>query len=124
MPLCLIVDESDIVRKVAGRILAGDGFETAGGATLGDAMASLGERPTVDLVLLSGALPGASVDIHVRALREATATRNAAILVSIVETNLGLMTRAKRAGANGFVFRPFDRPSLLSWVERHVAVPA
>ncbi len=125
MPTCLIIDESEIVVKVGARILSGIDLETVGASTVEGGLRALsGKEAGLELVILSGALPDASVDASVRALRAAPATAKAPILVSIVETNLGLMTRAKRAGASGFVFRPFDRASLLSWVDRHLTVAA
>lgn len=125
MSICLIIDESEIVVKVAARILSGIDMETVGAPTLEAALAAIaGREGDLDLVLLSSALGDAPVENHLRALRAAPPTAKAPILVSVVETNLGLMTRAKRAGATGFVFRPFDRASLLAWVDRHLTVAA
>ncbi|MBB3949275.1 response regulator [Aureimonas jatrophae] len=125
MPLCLIIDESEIVVKVAARILSGIDMDAVGASTASAGLALLpGREKELELVILSGALPDSTVEANVRALRAAPATAQVPILVSVVETNLGLMTRAKRAGASGFVFRPFDRASLLAWVDRHLTVAA
>ncbi len=116
MPSCLVIDENHIVLKVAPRILAGLDLETVGVSTLEEGERALGrEGASFDLVLLSSTLPDEPVEAALRRLRAGRAPK-AAILVSIVESNLGLMTRAKRAGASGFVFRPFDRAGLLAWV--------
>ncbi len=117
MPSCLVIDENNIVQKVASRILAGIGIDTVGVSGMQEAEGLLSMTKTsFDLVLLSSTLPGVPVETAVRALREGPVGR-APILVSLVESNLGLMTRSKRAGASGFIFRPFDRASLTAWVE-------
>ncbi|WP_062113711.1 response regulator [Aureimonas sp. AU40] len=117
MPSCLVIDENNIVQKVANRILSGLDIETVAVSGLREAEAILGMKKTrFDLVLLSATMPDTPVDVALRTLR-AGPVGTAPILVSLVEANLGLMTRSKRAGASGFLFRPFDRASLSAWVE-------
>ncbi|RIX98722.1 response regulator [Aureimonas flava] len=128
MSTCLVIDESSIVAKVAARILGGIGLETLGSESMEEAARVLG-KPGADapvLVLVSASLQSTTIEASVRALRADPRTAKARILVSLVESNLGTMTRAKRAGADGFIFRPFDRASLLDWVGPFVeaATPA
>ena len=121
MQSCLVIDENSIVLKVASRVLAGLDARAIGAATLAEAEKLIaGGNERIDLVLLSSTLPDTSVDVALRALRAGSLARTP-ILVSIVEANLGLMTRSKRAGATGFTFRPFDRASLTAWIEPHMA---
>ena len=121
MPSCLVIDENNIVLKVAGRVLSGLGVETVGVSTMSEALTLLEQRTDAfDLVLLSATMPDTLVDGAIRTLR-AGAVPKAPILVSLVDSNLGLMTRSKRAGANGFLFRPFDRASLTAWVQPFLA---
>ncbi|WP_279477738.1 response regulator [Aureimonas sp. SK2] len=119
MSTCLVIDESSIVAKVASRILSGLDLQTVAASTVLDASRLLAEPAAAApaLVLLSASLQGTTVDASVKALRANPKTARAKILVSLVESNLGTMTRAKRAGADGFIFRPFDRASLIAWVE-------
>ena len=124
MTKCLVIDESSIVTKVATRILAGIEIETSGVFSLEEARAQLGSEPLPELVIVSASLTEMPVETAVKALRALPGGAEAAILVSIVETNLGVMTRAKRAGSNGFIFRPFDRASLLAWIDPFVKVAA
>jgi two-component system chemotaxis response regulator CheY len=121
MPSCLVIDENNIVQKVASRILSGLDMETVAVSNLREAEALLDMTKThFDLVLLSSTMPDTPADVALRALR-AGPLGKAPILVSLVEANLGLMTRTKRAGASGFLFRPFDRASLTAWVEPFLA---
>lgn len=124
MPSCLVIDENNIVLKVASRVLSGLGAETVGVLDMDEALAILDQRTDAfDLVLLSATMPDMPVDVALRNLR-AGAVPRAPILVSLVESNLGLMTRSKRAGASGFLFRPFDRATLTAWVQPHLPVAA
>ncbi len=118
MPTCLVIDESSVVAKVAARILTEIDLTTMGADSVSGALKLLAEpgAQAPALVLVSAALQDVSVDASVRALRAHPQTAKAKILVSLVESNLGTMTRAKRAGADGFIFRPFDRRSLIDWV--------
>ncbi len=126
MSTCLVIDESSIVAKVAARILDGLDLETVSATSVSDASRLVAE-PSVQapvLVLVSASLPGTTVEASVKALRADPRTAKAKILVSLIESHLGTMTRAKRAGADGFIFRPFDRASLTGWVEPFVPVKA
>lgn len=118
MTTCLVIDESSIVAKVAARILTGIDLTTVGAESVAGAARLLAEPGAAApvLVLVSASLQNTTVDASVRVLRADPRTAKAKILVSLVESNLGTMTRAKRAGADGFIFRPFDRASLLEWV--------
>lgn len=124
MTTCLVIDEAPIVLKVASRILDQVDVAVSGAADMAEAeglLATVDEAPA--LVILSATLSGTTVDASVRALR-ARLGSGPTILVSLVEADLGAMTRAKRAGANGFVYRPFERRSLLAWTEPFLTVAA
>ena len=63
MPSCLVIDENNIVLKVAGRVLAGLGVETVGVSTMSEALTLLEQRTDAfDLVLLSATMPDTLVD--------------------------------------------------------------
>lgn len=120
MLTCLVIDEYSVVRKVAARILALAGYAVHSSETLEDGATALDRLESVDLVIVSATLPGQGVDEAVRRIRTHPAGRDATILASLVEANLGTMTRAKRAGANGFVYRPFDREAMAQWLRAYV----
>lgn len=111
MTRCLIVDGSSVVRKVAKRILTTPVdivTEAENGSSGLAAMASF--KP--DVVMVDGEL--ADMDVtefvrHVRAMRDLPQPR---IFVMMTELNLALMTKAKRAGANDYLLKPFDRTQL------------
>ncbi|KQT54314.1 hypothetical protein ASG43_01495 [Aureimonas sp. Leaf454] len=119
MRTCLIVDESSVIRKVASRILFQLGFEAQSAANATEALVLLSAGHPFDLVVTASALPDMAADEFVRTVRARAGGRQTVILGSLVEANLGQMTRLKRAGANGFVYKPFDRASLSGWVDAY-----
>jgi two-component system chemotaxis response regulator CheY len=111
MTRCLIVDGSSVVRKVAKRILTtplDDVTEAESGSSGLSVVAS--NKP--DVVIVDGDL--ADMDVtdfirHIRAMRDA---QQPTIFVMMTEMNLALMTKAKRAGADDYLLKPFDRDQL------------
>jgi two-component system chemotaxis response regulator CheY len=121
MQTCLIVDESNVIRKVASRILFQLSFTVENAATGTEALALLAAGDVPDLVIVASLLPDMPAEEFVRALRMRPGGKEAVILASLVEANLGMMTRLKRAGATGFVFKPFDREAMTRWISPYVA---
>lgn len=116
MATCLVVDESNVIRKVASRIIFQLGYTVESVGTAGDALARLeaGELPS--LLIVAATLPDMQGEQLVRAIRTRAGGGEIVILAALVESNLGLMTRLKRAGANGFVYKPFNRAALTRWL--------
>lgn len=108
MPTCLCFDEMPIVRKVAPRILAKLGIETDCFETLAEAEAALVEKGCADLVILSATGGHPAVFDLVRQIRSREDGREAVILVSLVERNIGMQMKVRRSGANGILMKPFD----------------
>ena len=119
MRTCLIVDESSVIRKVASRILFQLGFEAQSAANGTEALALLAAADPIDLVITASALSDMGADEFVRAVRARAGGNQTVVLGSLVEANLGQMTRLKRAGANGFIYKPFERQSLSGWVDAY-----
>lgn len=120
----LIVDESPVIRKVAARILVGAGVECTVAGSAAEAEALFAAEPPFDCAIVSAALGDAGPEALLRALRARPGQAGIPVFVSLSETSLGLMTRCRRAGATGFVFRPFDRASLLGWLSPHLPAKA
>ena len=112
MSTCLFVDEAPVIRKVATRILLHYGLTIHAVATPDEARVYLQENglPTIALIAASGIDTG-GIDL-VREICQSIKAKECAVLATIVEANLGLMTRLRRAGAMGYVLKPFDRESL------------
>ena len=120
MKRCLFVDDSSVIRKVARRILGGAGLDVLEASSGGEALAyCAAEMP--DIVVLDGLLPDMEtpeVIRHIRAMPAGSAPR---IVICLIEQVVGAIMRAKRAGAHGYLLKPFDRLSLLSRMQELAA---
>lgn len=119
MRTCMIVDESNVIRKVASRILFQLGFECVSAGSAGEALEMLAKGEPLDLLITASALADMPADDFVRAIRGRPGGNATVVLGALVEANLGQMTRLKRAGANGFIYKPFDRRALSGWVDTY-----
>ena len=112
MKRCMIVDDSSVIRKVAKRIIAGPDMEVVEASNGFQALSMCGaEMP--DLIMVDGKLPDMSVVEFIRLALAVPAPIRARIMICIPQFDLGAIMRAKRAGAVGFVMKPFNRPQLL-----------
>lgn len=108
----LIVDDSGVVRKVAKRILESEGYLVTEASTGSEALGLCrGEMP--ETIILDTTLPDmSSIDFIGEALRIPSATKPR-IIVCLVQIDVPTIMRAKRAGAAGYILKPFNRPQLL-----------
>ena len=112
MKRCLFVDDSSVIRKVAKRILGGSDIlviEAASGLDAIDICA--GDMP--DVVVVDGALPDMQAADVIRRIRAMESPVRPHILISLVEVDAAAIMRAKRAGAQGYLLKPFNRGQLL-----------
>lgn len=108
---CMVVDGSPVVRKVANRLIASDmvvvttadtGYQTVAACSV--------EMP--DMIVLDDGLsdmPATEIIKQVRALPGGEKTR---IYLCLPEIDVARIMRAKRAGATGYLLKPFNRASI------------
>lgn len=105
----VIADDSDVVRKVGKRILTGIGF-TVGEAANALEVISICQNQVPNILIIDAALDGALELIgNIRRLPGGAAVR---IYYCVVEADLRKMMAGKRAGADDFLLKPFDRKIL------------
>ncbi|MDX8454349.1 response regulator [Mesorhizobium sp. VK9D] len=112
MKRCLFVDDSSVIRKVAKRILGGSDLivvEAASGVEAAEICAS--DMP--DVIVIDGGLADIQAADLIRRLRAMESPIKPQILVSLVEVDVAAIMRAKRAGAQGYLLKPFNRAQLL-----------
>ena len=111
MKRCMIVDDSSVIRKVAKRILNGPDMLVVEAASAGDALAMC-RSDMPEIIVVDTSLPDMqAVDF----IRQATAISDRVkphIVICMTEFDVGSIMRAKRAGAKGYILKPFDRPQL------------
>jgi two-component system chemotaxis response regulator CheY len=112
MKRCMFVDGSSVIRKVAKRILGGPDMlviEASNGYEAIDMCAA--EMP--DIIVVDGSLPDISAVEFIRRIRAMEHTVKPQIAICLTEVDIGAIMRAKRAGAQGYLLKPFNRPQLL-----------
>ena len=111
MRRCLIVDDSNSIRKVARRILEDLDFQTIEVATSLDALRVCGtDMP--DCIVVDWNLPDLDGAGFLARLRRMPDGGRAAVLLSTVENDPARLAKARRMGADGCVLKPFDREAM------------
>lgn len=112
MKRCLFVDDSTVIRKVAKRILGGSDLIVIEASSGYEAL-SMCSAEMPDVIIVDGALPDMAAVEFIRAVREIPSPIRALIAISLTEVDIGAIMRAKRAGAQGYLLKPFNRSQLL-----------
>lgn len=111
MQRLMIADESDIVRKVGKRILSELGFLVAEAGSMREAITGChAELP--NFLIVDAALEGA-LDL-IASVRAMPGGKSVRIFYCVIEADLRKMMTGKRAGADDFLLKPFDRKILTS----------
>jgi two-component system chemotaxis response regulator CheY len=105
--LCLVVDDSRVVRKVARRILEDLGFEVA---EAGDGVEALAWVRTAmpDVVLLDWNMPAMNGLEFLRQLRREPGGETPRVVFCSVENDLDRIRQALDEGADEYIMKPFD----------------
>ena len=112
MKRCLFVDDSAVIRKVAKRILGGPDLQVIEAATGFDAI-SICTSDMPEIIVVDGALPDMTSVEFIRRVRGINGPVKPQIAVCLTEVDIAAIMRAKRAGAQGYLLKPFNRPQLL-----------
>ncbi|MER8709198.1 response regulator [Mesorhizobium sp. M1088] len=112
MKRCMFVDNSSVIRKVARRILGGSGMMVIEAASGHEAI-EMCAADMPDIIVVDGALPDMQAQDLIRRVRAMESPVVPQVLISLVEVDVGAIMRAKRAGAQGYLLKPFNRPQLL-----------
>ena len=112
MKRCMFVDDSSVIRKVAKRILGGpDMIVVEAGSGLEALEMCMADMP--DIIVVDGALPDMTAEEFIRRARAIETPVSAQIMLCVMEVDIGAIMRAKRAGAQGYLLKPFNRSQLL-----------
>jgi len=105
--LCLVVDDSRVVRKVARRILEDLRFEVA---EAGDGVEALAWVRTAlpDVILLDWNMPVMNGLEFLRQLREERGGDHPKVVFCSVENDLDRIREALASGADEYIMKPFD----------------
>jgi len=110
--VCLVVDDSRVVRKVARRILEAHGF-TVEEAADGQAALEACRRRMPGSVLLDWNMPVMDGLQFLKALRREFGPANPPVLFCTTENDLSHIEQAIEHGAQEFIMKPFDEDILV-----------
>jgi two-component system, chemotaxis family, chemotaxis protein CheY len=113
---CLVIDDSDVVRKIAAHFLSEFQAEVVEAGDSATALAACAEAMP-DLVLLDWHLPAATGFDVLVALRRMPGGDRPYVIYVTSENDARDIARALTAGANDYLLKPFDRESFLAKIE-------
>jgi two-component system chemotaxis response regulator CheY len=111
MKHCVVIDDSRVIRKIACTILESMDYETRE-AEDGPAALELCRSSMPDLVLVDLQMPGMSSAEFSRALRRLARGEQPFVLLCTTENDIPRIAEALHAGADQYIFKPFDKQSL------------
>jgi len=111
MKLCLVIDDSSVIRKVARQILEGLRFEVTEAANGQEALELChGRRP--DAILVDWHMPVMGGLDFLNAYRHMHGAKRPYILYLTTENDPVDISRAFAAGADDYVLKPFYRENI------------
>lgn len=123
MKRCMIVDGSNVIRKVARRILEGPEMIIVDASHGAEAIAMCAAQMP-DIIMVDNALPDMAGIDFIRSVTAIDADRKPDILLSMSQLDIGTIMRAKRVGAKGYMLKPFNRQQLLDRFRQMDLAPA
>lgn len=111
MKIFLIVDDSPVIRKVANRILSDMGFVIVEAADGFEALEKC-RYNMPDAILIDWDTPGMSGIEFLEQFTMIDGSKDTRVIYCTSEIMVSDMTKAKRAGANAFMMKPFNRKIL------------
>ncbi len=112
MKHCMFVDGSSVIRKVAKRILSSSDMIVVDCGTGAEAL-EMCAADMPEIIVIDGTLPDMQAADLIRQIRGIITPAAPQILISLVEVDIGAIMRAKRAGAQGYLLKPFNRSQLI-----------
>lgn len=107
MSVCLVVDDSGVVRKVARRILEELGF-TCEEAADGQLAYEFCSKKMPEAILLDWNMPVMSGIEFLEKLRAMPSGSDPKVVFCTTENDMNHIQRAITAGANEYIMKPFD----------------
>lgn len=111
MKHCLVVDDSEIVRKVARNLIESLNFKvdeaSSGQETLEACKASM-----PDIIFLDWHMPGSNSIELIRAIRQLGVIKRPYILYCMTQPDEDILAKATAAGIDDTISKPFDRQSV------------
>jgi two-component system chemotaxis response regulator CheY len=117
----LIVDDSGTIRQQLRATLGGAGFDVLEAADGLEALDQLDKHPEVALMILDINMPKMSGLDMLEKLRSESRCSTVPVLMLTTEGHPTLMDRARKAGAKGWVVKPYKPDLLVGAIRKMVA---
>ncbi len=117
----LVVDDSATVRQQVGLSLEQAGFRTTEAHDGVDGLAAINADTSIRLVICDVNMPRMNGLELLEAVQRDGIRPGLPIVMLTTEGQPELMNRAKRAGAKGWIVKPFKAPLLVAAVQKLVA---
>lgn len=111
MKTCLVVDDSEVVRKIARRILESMNLEISE-AENGQRALDLCHQSMPDAIMFDYHMPGMGTVEFLSTLRGLTHAKKPLVVYCTAENDTADITRTIAAGADDYIIKPFDRDAL------------
>jgi two-component system, chemotaxis family, chemotaxis protein CheY len=108
---CLIVDDSDVIRRVLRHMLGSLQFDVSEAISGRDAVEAC-HRSMPDAILLDWSMPGGSGIETLQSLRRMPGGSSPVVIYCATENDQADLARARAAGANDVLLKPFTRVEL------------
>jgi two-component system, chemotaxis family, chemotaxis protein CheY len=117
MLCCLVVDDSDVIRRIARRIIEDMNYLVLE-ADSGRAALDQVQRAMPDIILLDWHMPGMSGHEFLAAFRALPAEHKAAVIYCTTQNDPADSALAYSGGAATIMLKPFDRAMLRAAITR------
>lgn len=116
----LIVDDTELNRKVVKTVLLSQGFEVLE-AEDGEQALSMATEMLPDIILMDVQLPKMDGYEVARRLRAQPETQNLPIIALTAHAMAGESERAREAGCNGYMSKPINTRTLVDEITSYLA---
>jgi len=108
MKICMVVDDSSVIRKVVRRILEGMAFQVVEAEDGEQAFAAC-QQQLPDVIMLDWNMPKMDGYEFLKALRRLPGGDQPKVIFCTTENDVAHIARALHAGANEYIMKPFDK---------------
>jgi len=116
----MVIDDSRTVRQQVGIVLSEAGYEVLEACDGLDGAEKIAATPELALVICDVNMPRMSGLDMLSLVKEDPSNADLSIVMLTTEGQAGLIARAKKAGAKGWIIKPF-KPDLLLATVRKIA---
>jgi two-component system chemotaxis response regulator CheY len=114
----LVVDDSRTVRQQLGGLLTGAGYEVMQASDGIEGVETISATPDLSLVICDVNMPKMNGVDMLTLVKQDPKNAKLSVLMLTTEGQPALITRAKEAGARGWIVKPFKEDLLLATVRK------